>query len=123
MPSVTEIRIDRDELAQLTLDLCKIESPAGQEAAVGEFAFDWMSREGFAPRRIGMFPDRFNVLGTLPGSGDGYSLIYNSHMDTGRSKSDGWSIRDPDAAINHGAWQDGDTLFGEGVVNDKGPMA
>jgi hypothetical protein len=25
-----------------------------------------------------MFPDRFNVLGTLPGRGDGYSLIFGS---------------------------------------------
>ncbi len=120
---MTEISIDRDELVALTLSLCNIESPAGQEARVGEFVFDWMRREGFSPRRIGMFPDRFNVLGVLPGSGDGYSLICNSHMDTGRSKADRWSIRDPDAAINHGAWREGDTLYGEGVVNDKGPLA
>jgi acetylornithine deacetylase/succinyl-diaminopimelate desuccinylase-like protein len=115
--------IDRDELVQLTLDMCNIESPAGREAEIGAFVFNWMQEEGFAPRRIGMFPDRFNVLGTLPGRGDGYSLIFNSHVDTGRSKQDLWSIRNPDAAINHSAWRDGDTLFGEGVVNDKGPLA
>ena len=114
---------DCDELVQLTLDLCNIESPAGREADVGDFIFQWMRNEGFAPRKIGMLPDRFNVLGTLPGGGDGYSLIFNSHMDTGRSKGDRWSIRHPEASINHGAWLEGDTLFGEGVVNDKGPMA
>jgi len=118
-----DLAIDRDELVQLTLDLCNIESPAGREANVGTFVFDWMRREGFSPKKIGMFPERFNVLGTLPGRGDGYSLIFNSHLDTGRSKADRWSIREPDAAINHGAWLEGDTLFGEGVVNDKGPMA
>jgi acetylornithine deacetylase/succinyl-diaminopimelate desuccinylase-like protein len=118
-----EIAIDRDELVKLTLDLCHIDSPAGCEAEVGAFVLDWMRQEGFAPRKIGMFPDRFNVLGTLPGRGDGYSLIFNSHLDTGRSKKDGWSIRNPDADINHGAWIDGETLYGEGVVNDKGPMA
>lgn len=121
--TIDGIEIDRDELVQLTLDLCNIESPAGQEAEVGAFIFDWMRREGFEPRKIGMFPDRFNVLGTLAGRGDGYSLIFNSHMDTGRSKADRWSIRNPDADINHGAWLEGGTLFGEGVVNDKGPMA
>ena len=115
--------IDADELVQLTLDLCRIESPAGEEAEVGEFVFGWLAREGFMPRKIGMFPHRFNVLGTLPGRGDGYSLIFNSHMDTGRSKADRWSIRNPEAPINHGAWVEGDTLHGEGVVNDKGPMA
>jgi acetylornithine deacetylase/succinyl-diaminopimelate desuccinylase-like protein len=70
-----------------------------------------------------MFPDRFNVLGALPGRGDGYSLIFNSHMDTGRSRADRWSIRDPDAGINHGAWLSDGVLHGEGVVNDKGPLA
>jgi hypothetical protein len=35
-----------------------------------------------------MFPERFNVLGIMPGAGDGCSLIFNSHLDTGRSKED-----------------------------------
>lgn len=120
---MTELDINRDELVQLALDLCNIESPPGEEAAVGEFILDWMKREGFAPKKIGMLPDRFNVLGRLPGVGDGYSLIFNSHMDTGRSKADLWSLRTPDAPINHGAWRKDDTLYGEGIVNDKGPMA
>jgi acetylornithine deacetylase/succinyl-diaminopimelate desuccinylase-like protein len=118
-----EIAIDADELVELTLAICNIESPSGQEADVGEFVYDWMKREGFSPRKIGMLPERFNVLGTLPGRGDGYSLIFNSHMDTGRSKADRWSIREPDAAINHGAWVADGMLHGEGVVNDKGPLA
>ena len=120
---MSAIAINREELVELALALCNIESPAGQEAEVGQFVFDWMHREGFAPRKIGMFADRFNVLGTMPGIGDGYSLIFNSHLDTGRSKADRWSIRDPDAEINHRAWRKGDTLYGEGIVNDKGPMA
>ena len=118
-----QISIDADELVKLTLAICNIESPAGNEAKVGEFVFDWMRDEGFAPRKIGMFPDRFCVLGMLPGLDDGYSLIFNSHMDTGRSKADRWRIRDPDAAINHGAWIEGDMLHGEGVINGKRPMA
>jgi acetylornithine deacetylase/succinyl-diaminopimelate desuccinylase-like protein len=118
-----QILIDADELVKLTLAICNIESPAGNEAKVGEFVFDWMRDEGFAPRKIGMFPDRFCVLGMLPGRDDGYSLIFNSHMDAGRSKADRWSIRDPDAAINHGAWIEGNMLHGEGVINGKGPMA
>lgn len=123
MATQTSLAIDRDELVQLALDLCNIESPPGEEAEVGEFVYQWLRREGFAPRRLGMFPDRFNVLGSLPGSGDGYSLIFNSHMDTGRSREDRWSLRDPDEGVNHGAWLEGETLHGEGIVNDKGPMA
>jgi acetylornithine deacetylase/succinyl-diaminopimelate desuccinylase-like protein len=118
-----ELLIDEQELVQLAIDLCNIESPAGQEGEVGAFVHEWMRDEGFQGRRIGMFPDRFNVLGVLPGRGDGYSLIFNSHLDTGRSRDDAWSMRDPDAGVNHGAWLEGDVLHGEGIVNDKGPMA
>jgi hypothetical protein len=50
--ATVESAIDRDELAKLTLDLCDISSPAGQEAAVGNFVFDWMKKEGFAPGKI-----------------------------------------------------------------------
>jgi acetylornithine deacetylase/succinyl-diaminopimelate desuccinylase-like protein len=120
---MTNLKIDREELTNLALTLCNIESPAGREAEVGQYVFDWMRIEGFEPRKIAMLPDRFNVLGTLPGVGDGYSLIFNSHLDTGRSKDDRWSIRNPDEEINHRAWRKGDTLYGEGIVNDKGPMA
>lgn len=126
MPSAfgdLDILIDRDELIQLTLDLCNIRSPAGQEAEVGGHVFDWMQREGFDPKKIGMFPDRYNVLGTLRGGGDGYSLIFNSHMAIGRSEADRWSLRNPNADINNGASVDGETLHGEGAVKGKGPMA
>jgi acetylornithine deacetylase/succinyl-diaminopimelate desuccinylase-like protein len=119
---VSKIEINREELVDLALALCNIESPAGQEREAGEFVFEWMRKEGFAPRKIGMLPDRFNVLGILPGTGDGYSLIFNSHLDTGRSKADRWSLRYPDDEINNRAWRKGDTLHGEGIVNDKGPM-
>jgi acetylornithine deacetylase/succinyl-diaminopimelate desuccinylase-like protein len=114
--------INREELVELVLTLCNIESPAGQEAEAGQFVFEWMRREGFAPRKIGMVPDRFNVLGVLGGTGGGYSLIFNSHLDTGRNKADRWSLRHPEDEINNCAWRQGDTLHGEGVVNDKGPM-
>jgi acetylornithine deacetylase/succinyl-diaminopimelate desuccinylase-like protein len=120
---VTEVRVDREELAELTLTLCNIDSPPGRELEAAEFVHDWMKANDLAPRRVGMFPDRFNVLGQIRGRGDGYSLIFNSHLDTGHAHTDVWSMRRPDAAIHHRAWREGDTLFGEGVVNDKGPLA
>jgi len=70
-----------------------------------------------------MFENRFNVLGVLPGASDGYSLIFNSHYDTGKHGHDVWSLRDATDPIYHSAWRDGDVLYGEGVVNDKGPLA
>jgi acetylornithine deacetylase/succinyl-diaminopimelate desuccinylase-like protein len=115
--------IDESELIDLALALGKIDSPTGQETEAGDFVFKWMSDEGFAPRRVGLFEHRFNVVGRLPGTGGGRSLSFNSHLDTNLAVSDLWL--DPRAAdpIHHTAWREGDRLFGNGIVNDKGPLA
>ena len=121
--AMPEISIDAEELVTLTLAFATSKAPPAWKRRWESSCSDGCGAKGFQPRKIGMFADRFNVLGTLPGRGDGYSLMFNSHMDTGRSKADRWSIRNPDAATNHGAWVENETLYGEGVVNDKGPMA
>ena len=60
---------------------------------------------------------------TLDGSGGGYSLIYNSHLDTTLRPDAVWSAKDPKDPLYHSAWVDGEDIYGDGVVNDKGPMA
>lgn len=115
--------IDRDEFVRLTLDICNIDSAGPTEAPVAEYLVDWLEAEGFGVRKIGLLADRFNVLGRLPGTGGGHSLILNSHMDTAVRASDVWIHRQPEADEYHKAWVEDDELVGEGVVNDKGPMA
>lgn len=123
--SVEEIvaRIDREELVGLALEICNIDSGGPTEAAVARRVGDWLKAEGFKVRNVGLLADRFNVLARLPGSGGGYSLILNSHMDTSVRATDTWSTIDPEAAVHHKAWREGEELVGEGIVNDKGPLA
>ena len=116
-------RITPDEIVRLALALCNIDSPIGHEGAVGEFLCGWMKRNGFATRKLGLQADRFNLLGSLPGSGGGYSLIFNSHMDTAVPGERDLTHADPTAARFHSAWVEEDLLIGEGIINDKGPMA
>ncbi len=116
-------KIDRDALIELTLDICNIDSQGPTEAPVADHVADWLEAEAFKVRKIGLLADRYNVLGKLAGSGGGRSLIFNSHMDTAVRESDVWTHRDPSNDEYHKAWIDGDELIGEGVVNDKGPMA
>ena len=118
-----QFNVPEAELIQLALDLCNLDSPPGKEGPVGEYVYQWLNANGIKAQKVGMFPDRFNVLGTLPGSGEGYSLIFNSHMDTGKFPDDHLGLRNPGQPINHSAWREGDHLVGEGIVNDKGPMA
>ena len=116
-------KIDRQELVQLALDVCNIDSAGTNEKPVADYITAWFAREGFKVRQVGLLAERPNVLARLPGTGGGYSLLFNSHMDTAVRATDVWCRTDPTADIHHKAWIDGEELVGEGIVNDKGPMS
>jgi acetylornithine deacetylase/succinyl-diaminopimelate desuccinylase-like protein len=116
-------KIDTDELIKVALDLANIDSPTGREGPVADYVADWLRKEGFDARKVGLYPNRPNVLAALPGSGGGRSLCFNSHMDTAVHQEEWWASRHASDAIFHSAWREGDTLVGNGIVNDKGPMA
>jgi acetylornithine deacetylase/succinyl-diaminopimelate desuccinylase-like protein len=115
--------IDRTEVAELAVALGNIYSPPGMEAAVGDFLCDWLESQGFAHRKVAMVPERPNIVATLPGSGTGLSLLFNAHMDTSKRVDDQMALRQPIDPVHYKAWIDGEYVVGEGVVNDKGPMA
>jgi acetylornithine deacetylase/succinyl-diaminopimelate desuccinylase-like protein len=115
--------IDTDELIKLTLDLANIDSPTGEEGPVAEYVFDWLTRQGFEPRRVALYPDRPNIVAMVPGTGGGKSLCFNSHLDTTIHKDEWWTSRKAADPIFHSGWRDGDALVGNGVCNCKGPMA
>jgi acetylornithine deacetylase/succinyl-diaminopimelate desuccinylase-like protein len=116
-------QIDRNELIDFALEICNIDSSVPHEAEIAEHLYQWLKREGFVARRVGLLEDRFNVLGTLPGSGSGYSLIFNSHMDTAPPRTDDLVHKDFASDVYHKATREDDLLIGEGICNDKGPMA
>ena len=116
-------KIDADELVKVTLDLANIDSPTGSEGPVADYVHDWLSREGFDAHKMGLYPDRPNVIATLPGTGNGRSLCFNSHMDTTIHKDEWWTTRHAADPIYHAGWREGDILVGNGVCNCKGPMA
>jgi acetylornithine deacetylase/succinyl-diaminopimelate desuccinylase-like protein len=115
--------IDRAELIEFALEISNIDSAVPNEAAVAEHVYQWLVRQGFATRKVGLLRDRFNVMGVLPGSGGGFSLLFNSHLDTFVPAHADLVHRDPGNPMYHRAWQEGDLLVGEGIANDKGPMA
>lgn len=116
-------RIDVDELVKVALDLGNIDSPTGSEGPVADYVYEWLGRQGIAARKVALVPDRPNVLGVLPGASHGRSLVFNSHMDTTIHKDEWWTTRRAADPVFHSAWREGDVLVGNGVCNDKGPMA
>jgi acetylornithine deacetylase/succinyl-diaminopimelate desuccinylase-like protein len=115
--------IDSQEVVDLALALGNIDSPTGSEGAAGIFVRDWLSESGFKPRTFALTEDRINVAAWIDGTGGGYSLIFNAHLDTTLRPDAVWSAREPEDPLYHSAWIEGDEIFGDGVVNDKGPMA
>ncbi|MBI3000080.1 MAG: M20/M25/M40 family metallo-hydrolase [Deltaproteobacteria bacterium] len=115
--------LSADKVIELALSLGNIDSSAGKEREVGEYIFQWLSERGLEPRKVGLLPERFNVVGRLKGSGDGPTLVFNSHMDTSVGADEIWSTIHAADPIYHKAWREGEYLYGNGVCNDKGAMA
>jgi acetylornithine deacetylase/succinyl-diaminopimelate desuccinylase-like protein len=116
-------QINREELVELAVTMGNIYSPTSQEAEMAAFVYEWMDKNGFGPRLIGPTKERANVLGRYRGEGNGLALTFNSHMDVTLGKNEIWRLKVPDQKIYYQAWIEGNTIFGNGVVNDKGPMA
>jgi acetylornithine deacetylase/succinyl-diaminopimelate desuccinylase-like protein len=49
--------------------------------------------------------------------------VLNAHLDTVWGPEERRWMHDPDDPFYRSAWRDGDTLVGNGLVNDKGPLA
>src|SRR5207245_9611863 len=97
--------------------------PTGSEGRAREFVCRGLAGNAFAPKKYAMMPERFNVAAWIDGSCGGHSLIFNAHLDTTLRADAVWSARDPKDPLYHSAWVEGDNIYGDGVVNDKGPMA
>jgi formylaminopyrimidine deformylase len=124
--------IDSDELVALALALGNIPSPAGHEKAASDFVFDWLAREGFAPRRVGAVPERSNIIGTYGGkdrTGSERNLLFTAHLDTEAPTwdpdLDPYKFR-PETLTNREwqeCWLEDGVLYGYPIANDRGPMS
>ncbi|WP_372635359.1 hypothetical protein [Cohnella sp.] len=122
--------IDRQELIDLILELGNIRSLAGYEKEAGDFVYDWMKREAFSPKKVGMVPDRFNVIGEYGGQNptQGKNLLITSHLDTESPQyNDLDKLKYRPGSVDKSEWlqaslKDG-VFSGRPVENDRGPMA
>ncbi|MCR8659925.1 hypothetical protein [Paenibacillus endoradicis] len=121
--------INPQELIELLLELGNIRSIAGFEREAGEYVYDWLKKEGFSTRKIGMVEDRFNVIGTMGGDhpGEGKNLLFTSHLDTESPQyndRDNWRYR-PETVLRpewlEAKFENG-VFSGRPVENDRGPM-
>lgn len=115
--------IREEDVVELALELGDIPSPPGAEGEVAARVHEWLTAEGFDPRKVGLLPERPNIAARVRGAGDGPSLMLNGHLDTSIAPDD--LLTTPNAAdpIYNRARREGDRLIGNGVVNNKGIVA
>ncbi|MFN8676898.1 MAG: M20/M25/M40 family metallo-hydrolase [Thermomicrobiales bacterium] len=113
--------ISLDDIAALTAQLVAIDStnpdlvPGGAgEANVAAFVAGWLREAGLNVTVQDLGPNRANVVGVLPGSGGGQSLMLNAHMDVvgAGGMADPWAPR-----------REGDRLYGRGSFDMKASLA
>lgn len=116
---LTMIDADREDLVELCLHLGNTPSPHGKERNVGEEVVAWLRKNGMDAGLQSITEQSVNAVGTIPGTGNGTSLILNAHMDTGKEL--GPEATEAERKIE-GAWVEGDLIFGKGVINDKAQL-
>ncbi len=92
-------------------------NPPGNERPAIEYLAGFLREAGFQVETLGHSEQRLNLIATLPGAGDGPTLVYLGHVDT--------VLADP-AEWSHGPWsgdvQDG-FLWGRGALDMKSQVA
>ncbi|ACT60214.1 zinc-binding metallopeptidase family protein [Hirschia baltica] len=124
-----EQAIDSEELTKLALELGNIPSPAMGELQAANFVHDWLTEEGFRPRKVGATPERPNVVATYGGFGTGKNLLMAAHLDTESpmwdAQLDSYKFR-PESLENpewNNCWLEDGKFHGYPISNDRGPMA
>lgn len=109
--------ISEDEIVGLIKNLVKIPShppSTGQEKEVAEYIHKVFLSEGIASELQLVEDERYNIVATLPGKGNGKKLLLTGHLDTVPV----YDMEDP-----YEAKVIGDKLVGRGTVDMKGPLA
>ena len=116
---IKAIDAQKSDLVELCLQLGNTPSHHAKERRLGEAVLQWLAAAGIKGELQFITDESVNAVATLPGAGDGKSLIWNAHMDTGPELG-------PDATEDEKkletAWVDGDMLFGKGMINDKAQL-
>lgn len=113
------IDAQKSDLVELCLQLGNIPSHHAKERRVGEAVLQWLNNAGIKGELQFITDESVNAVATLPGAGDGKSLIWNAHMDTGPEPG---SDATEDEKKLETAWVDGEMLFGKGMINDKAQL-
>jgi acetylornithine deacetylase len=106
------VKINDEELIHLLQKMIQHKSYSGQEGELSRYLTAYFQDMGLQVEVQEVEAGRYNVIGTLKGSGNGQSVMYNGHIDT-NPVGLGWTV-DPLAG-----YVDDECIYGIGVSNMK----
>jgi acetylornithine deacetylase/succinyl-diaminopimelate desuccinylase-like protein len=118
---VSGVRIDRNRLVELAIELVSVPSFTGSEEQLAHVMRDVLADLGLDVQWQQVEDGRANVLGTLAGTGGGPTLMFNGHLDTSYSGREPWLAGIP-GFQPQGFERDG-RIYGLGISNMKGALA
>lgn len=111
----------RDELVELASALIRFPtpSPPGRNTAAAQaFLAETLAALGMRVERFEVYPGDPDVVGILPGSGGGRSLLFNGHIDVAEvGQPERWTAPPYQPVLREGR------LYGRGAVDMKGALA
>lgn len=122
---LTWIEEHTEAMVEFLLEFGSVPSPRGAEREAADFLLGWLDDNDVAARRQTVTDGRPNVVGRLRGhdgtSGD--DLLFNAHVDTafGNEEEDARALSEQQR-FHREVWREDGVLYGDDVVNDKGPM-
>jgi acetylornithine deacetylase/succinyl-diaminopimelate desuccinylase-like protein len=118
---LTDLTVDADRLVEWAKQAIATPSFTGSEQAMAELMSDTLEDARLSVRRQQVEEGRANVLGVLPGTGGGPSLMFNGHTDTSYSGREPW-LRGV-AGFQPAPFVEDGRLYGLGISNMKGALA
>jgi len=112
--------VDERRLVKTVIETVNVSSPTGDEWAMGQLMEGVLTDAGLEVVVQEVEEGRANVLGTLAGSGQGKTLMFNGHMDTSYSGREPWLAGIP--GFQPAGFEEDGHIFGLGVANMKGAL-
>jgi acetylornithine deacetylase len=94
------------------------DQPHAREEGAARFVADLLSQYGFAVELVSKREGRPNVIGVIPGTGGGPSLILNDHLDT--YPADAWASWTKTRGHPFRPTRHGDRLYARGTSDTRG---
>ncbi|MDA4122597.1 MAG: M20/M25/M40 family metallo-hydrolase [Thaumarchaeota archaeon] len=111
-------KIDETQVVNLTRRIARVLSQTGHEEEMAEVFVDELKSLGFQTEILEVTRHRPNVIARLKGSKEGYSLLFNGHLDGGRKTPlPGWTKEPYGGELCDGK------IYGEFVRDMKGGNA